>query len=213
MRIFLLSTALFFLRISDAFAHHPWEGRPLTRWHEGLLSGFAHPVIGFDHLAFLAAVAVLCAVCFGGKRVLAVFVPATVAGVFMHLLLAERLIELPFYETAAGLTVAAAGFFVFSGVPSGGAAFFFVGLFGIVHGYAYGAGIVGAEPSPLVFYLFGLAAAQTAVVFAVAFLASKLADAFSEIRSSPAGGFPKVAGALLFAAGAVMSFRSAAVPF
>ncbi len=213
MKFFLLSAAFFFLRISDAFAHHPWEGSPLTQWYQGLFSGFAHPALGFDHLAFLTAVAILCAVCFGDKKALLIFIPATVAGVFARLLLAGRLIEFPFHETAVSLTVAVAGILVFRGGLPRKAAVFLAGLFGILHGYAYGGGILGAETSPLAFYLLGLSVVQTALVFAIAFFASKSARAFSEKFPLPADGFPKVAGAFLFVVGVVMSVRSDTMPF
>ena len=40
-----------------AIAHHPMGGNtPSTLW-EGLLSGVGHPIIGFDHLAFIVAMA------------------------------------------------------------------------------------------------------------------------------------------------------------
>jgi len=87
MRIFLLSAILSLLRVQSAFAHHPWEGVSATEWHQGLISGFAHPVLGPDHLAFLLALAFLCAVCFRDSKALAVFVPATVAGVLFACLL------------------------------------------------------------------------------------------------------------------------------
>ncbi len=213
-RTFPLFFALFFFAETfAAYAHHPWGGAPPTLWYQGLLSGFAHPALGFDHLAFLAAIAVLCAVCFGGGKILAVFIPATVAGVFARLLLAGSSVEIPFYETAVCLTVSAAGVFVFRGGLSYGAAIFFTGLFGAFHGYAYGGGIVGAETSPLVFYLLGLAVVQTAVVFAIAFFVSKFVRAFSGNSPLRARGFSKVAGALLFVAGAVMSVQSGIAPF
>ena len=38
-----------------ALAHHPLDGRLPANLFEGLLSGFGHPVIGLDHLAFVLA--------------------------------------------------------------------------------------------------------------------------------------------------------------
>jgi hypothetical protein len=44
---------------AGASAHHPMGGTtPQTLWH-GLLSGFGHPVIGLDHLAFVVAMGLL----------------------------------------------------------------------------------------------------------------------------------------------------------
>ena len=54
---------------APAAAHHPLGGgTPTTAWH-GLLSGIGHPVIGFDHLAFIIAVGIASA--FVGLRYIA----------------------------------------------------------------------------------------------------------------------------------------------
>ena len=41
-----------------AKAHHPFEGREpeLLNSIEGILSGLAHPILGFDHLLFLLSI-------------------------------------------------------------------------------------------------------------------------------------------------------------
>lgn len=205
MRIFLLIAAFFSLGASNVLAHHPWEGAALAKWYQGLLSGIFHPVLGLDHLAFLAAVAVFCALCFGNKRALTAFVPATIAGVFAHMFLSARGFEIPLYETAVAASAAVAGFAIFTGAVSSSFAVALCAVFGLFHGYAYGGGIVGAEASPLVFYLIGLAAVQTALVAAMSLLLLKLPRAFQTSRT----GFSKAAGLVLFAAGAVVSILSA----
>ncbi|QMU55780.1 MAG: hypothetical protein GKS04_01050 [Candidatus Mycalebacterium zealandia] len=204
MRIFLLSATFFSLGTSNVLAHHPWEGAALTHWHQGLLSGFAHPVLGLDHLAFLAAVAFFCAMCFRSKKTLLAFIPATIAGVFAHLFLSGRGFEIPFYETVVAVSVALAGFAIFTGAVSKAFATALCAVFGLFHGYAYGGGIVGSEVSPLVFYLIGLAVVQTALVVAMAFLFPKLSGFFR----IPRAGFSKITGFILFAAGAVISITS-----
>ncbi len=210
MRFLLLFSASFFsFGASDASAHHPWDGAVLTKWYQGLISGFGHPVLGLDHVAFLVAVGLLCSLCFRDRGALWAFVPATIAGVFAYLFLSAGPMQIPFYETAVSLTVALAGVLVFSGgLLSRRVGVFFVGLFGIFHGYAYGGGIVGAENSPFIFYLAGLAIVQTAVVFTIAFFASKLERFLSGSPGYSNGLLTKAAGALLFAAGTVMSFQS-----
>ena len=53
-----LSLALVVATTSNAFAHHPLGGAaPETMLH-GFLSGVGHPLIGFDHLAFVFAIGV-----------------------------------------------------------------------------------------------------------------------------------------------------------
>ena len=55
------------------------------------------------------------------------------------------------------------------------AALFAIG--GAVHGYALGESIVGAESTPLVAYLIGLVAVQTALTTGIAFAARRFAKA------------------------------------
>jgi urease accessory protein len=46
------------LAAAPVFAHHMMGGRTPATFMEGLLSGLAHPVIGLDHFAFLAAIGI-----------------------------------------------------------------------------------------------------------------------------------------------------------
>ena len=46
---------------SPAAAHHPLGGGVPSNFFEGFLSGLAHPVIGFDHLAFIVAIGLVAA--------------------------------------------------------------------------------------------------------------------------------------------------------
>lgn len=46
------------LSAGPALAHHPLAGLPMETGAQGLLSGLAHPVLGFDHLFFVLAVGV-----------------------------------------------------------------------------------------------------------------------------------------------------------
>jgi len=146
-----------------AHAHHAMDGETPSTLAEGLLSGFAHPVIGFDHLAFVVAVGIAAA--FTAQRYLLplAFVLATIAGTVLHL----AAVDLPMVETVIAASVVLAGFLVLSGreLPAGLlAALFVVG--GIFHGYAYGESIVGAETSPLVTYLLGFALVQYVIAIA-----------------------------------------------
>ncbi|MCK6452758.1 MAG: HupE/UreJ family protein [Alphaproteobacteria bacterium] len=55
-----------------------------------------------------------------------------------------------------------------------GAAIALFSLAGLLHGYAYGESIVGAEPAPLVAYLLGLACIQYAVALGAWWTAGRL---------------------------------------
>jgi urease accessory protein len=59
-----LSLSLF---ANPAFAHHPLGGKTPSIFFEGLISGFAHPVIGLDHFIFVAAMGIAAVLI--GKRV------------------------------------------------------------------------------------------------------------------------------------------------
>ena len=69
-----------------ANAHHLMDGRtPKDGW-EGFLSGFAHPVIGLDHLAFIIAIGLLSAVARPGLLLVVGLVLATMGGTAIHLI-------------------------------------------------------------------------------------------------------------------------------
>ncbi|HET7409424.1 MAG TPA: HupE/UreJ family protein, partial [Paracoccaceae bacterium] len=57
----LLTAAAAALLATPALAHHPMGGAPMETFTDGLLSGVGHPILGFDHLFFIAAVGVAAA--------------------------------------------------------------------------------------------------------------------------------------------------------
>lgn len=182
LRRFALS-ATAALAAGPALAHHVMDGALPATFAQGLLSGLAHPVIGPDHLAAVAAAGLLAAAAGATPLLPLAFVVASLAGVGLHL----ALFDLPLSETLVALSVVALGLALLArrlpprriGVllPAAFAAV------GVVHGYAYGESIVGAVPTPLYAYLLGLALVQGAVATA-AFSAAKLAARAGE---APAG--------------------------
>jgi len=180
------------LAAAGAEAHHAMGGSLPGSFGEGLLSGLGHPVIGLDHLAFVVAAGIVAGVCGRGLWLPVVFAAASLGGVLLHLQeldlpLAEALIALS--VAAAGLVLAAARADLGRGIVAAGFA-----LAGLLHGYAYGESIVGAEPTPLAAYLLGLAAVQSAIGIAVARLIAGRAW-------QPAGLAPRLAGAAVFGIG------------
>ncbi len=147
-----------------AWAHHVMDGGMPQTFLQGLLSGFGHPVIGVDHLAAIVGVGILAALAGRSPAVVLAFSVAVIAGVGLHL--AE--LDLPASELFVGLTTLAIGALVIARQSMGtGLALGLFAVAGLVHGYALGESIVGAEAAPLVAYLLGLLIVQSAIGVAV----------------------------------------------
>ncbi|MEZ5586931.1 MAG: HupE/UreJ family protein [Sedimenticolaceae bacterium] len=158
-----VSAGLMLGAVSPAFAHHAMGGMTPDTFGQGLLSGLAHPVIGVDHLAFLVVAVLLSFALQGAARFVIplAFVGATVGGTILHLGAAD----IPMSETLVALSVVVGGVLALTRNYPG--AFVLAAIFavsGILHGYAYGESIVGAETTPLLAYLIGFAAIQYAVI-------------------------------------------------
>jgi len=168
-----------------AEAHHVMGGRTPSTFLEGLLSGLAHPVIGLDHLAFIVAVGVAVGVAGLNLIIPALFIAASAAGVALHV----RGTTLPGGEILVALSVLVAGAAIALGRSM--RAWVWTALFvaaGLVHGYAFGESIYGAEASPLVAYLVGLVVVQSVLATVVALIAR---------RSGAAAVEPRLAGAAI----------------
>ena len=153
------------LTADPAFAHHVMGGRTPATFGEGLLSGLGHPVIGIDHLAFLAAVGVAVGVAGLNLMMPALFVAASAVGVALHV----RGVTIPGAEIMVAGSVIIAGVLVARGAVS--SAMLWGTLFaaaGLVHGYAFGESIFGAEATPLAAYLLGLVVIQSALAIGIA---------------------------------------------
>ena len=152
-----------------AAAHHPMGGAmPQTIW-QGFASGIGHPVIGLDHLAFLLAAGVLAAALPRGAafRAMAGFLVASMAGVVLHL----AGIGLGPTEAfvAASLVMVGLPLLVAKRVspPALLAGFTLAGLF---HGHAFAEAVIGAEATPILAYLVGLAVIQGALMLSTMLL-------------------------------------------
>jgi urease accessory protein len=169
---------------APAFAHHAMGGGTPSTFGQGLLSGLGHPIIGIDHLAFLIAAGVVVGIA-GLKLILPlVFVGMSAAGVLLHV----KGVTIPAVEAVVAGSVILVGALLAYGarvVPlAWGALFAFAGL---LHGYAYGEAIAGAEATPIGAYLLGLIIIQTAIVTAIAFAMQKTAPAAAVMAPRLAG--------------------------
>jgi urease accessory protein len=148
-----------------AAAHHVMGGEmPATFW-QGLLSGLGHPIIGIDHLAFVVGLGLMSAVAGHVFLLPCLFIAGTVVGCAGYI----SGVGIPYAELAIALTLCAAAVMVAMRpqVPTALLAAFFAGA-GVVHGYAYGESIIGAEPAPLAAYIAGFAAVQYGIAVGAA---------------------------------------------
>jgi len=170
-----------------AFAHHVMGGRTPANFSEGLLSGLSHPVIGLDHFAAVVAVGCLAAAHRAAPALAIGFVLAMMAGVALHV----HGTTVPDAEILVALSVIVLGAMLLRRWPMpAGAALALFAAAGLVHGYALGESIYGAEPTPLYAYLLGLAVIQSAVALAamsVAQLIAKRSADLSPLRLLGAG--------------------------
>jgi urease accessory protein len=127
---------------------------------QGFLSGLGHPVIGLDHFGAIVGVGILAAVAGRSVGLVLAFSAAMIAGVAVHL----ANVDIPVSELLVGLSTLAIGGLVIArrsiGTTAAAALFAVAGL---LHGYALGESIVGAQTSPLVAYLLGLLVIQTLI--------------------------------------------------
>jgi urease accessory protein len=181
------SLILLVLGSAPAFAHHLMGGRTPVTFSEGLLSGLGHPVIGLDHFAAIVAVGGLAAAHRAAPTLAIGFVLAMMAGVALHLHGTTVLGA----EILVALSVITLGVVMLGGREiAAGVAFALFAAVGLVHGYALGESIYGAEPTPLYAYLLGLAVIQSAITLAavqVTRLVSRRAAALSPLRLFGAG--------------------------
>lgn len=168
-----LSLIVLALSSASAFAHHVMGGRTPATFGEGILSGFGHPIIGLDHFAAVAAVGCLAAAHRAALALVVAFVLPMMAGVALHLHGAT----VPGAEILVALTVIALGALMLchQQMPAGAALVLFA-MVGVIHGYALGESIYGAESTPLYAYLLGLALIQCAIALGAAKIARGLAQ-------------------------------------
>lgn len=159
----LLASVPAIVAAGPAFAHHVMGGQMPATFAQGLMSGLGHPVIGLDHFAAVVAVGCLAATHGSGVRLALGYVLAMMAGVAVHLMGAS----LPGAELWVALSVIALGAVLVMRRDVGtAAAFALFAAVGLLHGYALGESIYGAEQTPLIAYLIGLAVIQSVIALA-----------------------------------------------
>ena len=123
------------LGATPALAHHPLGGLPMETFAHGLLSGAGHPVLGFDHLFFVALMGV--AALFTARRLATPL--AYIGAMLVGTLAISSGVVLPGIEFVVALSLLALGAIVLSGRALGMSATLVVFAgFGLFHGAAFG---------------------------------------------------------------------------
>ena len=161
---------LFFFISFPAFSHHPMGGELPQNFLNGILSGIGHPIIGFDHLAFILTFGIITSY-FKNKVLLPLcFVTFSLIGTIVSV----NFLVVPFSELIISLSIIVAGLtslyekkinIYFPIILALGGGFF--------HGYAFGQSVVGIEASPLIAYLIGIALIGFVLIFGFSFLIIK----------------------------------------
>lgn len=176
--IVLIVAALLLLNFNQpAMAHHPLGGKTPATFLEGFMSGLGHPVLGLDHFAFVIASGLIAVGLSRGILIPCAFAIATMIGAGIHLMS----IDLPIPEIIISLSVILFGvLLVIRQVnPSKNYTYILTGIgaiAGLFHGFAYGEGIFGAEPTPLVAYLIGLTLIQLGIAIVVYYIATAISQ-------------------------------------
>ena len=176
---FGLFTVLVLLTFAQpATAHHAHGGETPSNLWQGFLSGLAHPVIGFDHLAFVIGSGLIAAKTKQGWLIPVGFIAATMLGTGVHL----QEMNLPLLEVVVSASVLTVGILITvasldeeeESFPYTMVILFGSAIAGIFHGYAYGEAIVGAEMTPLIAYLAGFSLIQLIIALSSYKLAQTL---------------------------------------
>jgi urease accessory protein len=156
---------------SPASAHHAMGGRMPSTFFEGFMSGLAHPVIGFDHLAFIVTVGLFAALKPQGILIPISFVLSAMIGTGIHLLG----VNLPVVELIVSASILLFGILLaLKNSPNVLVMIVLSAIAGLFHGYAYGEVIFGAESTALVAYLVGFTTIQLVLSGAAFFVGQKV---------------------------------------
>ncbi len=199
-RFCMLAMGAAMLAPAQALAHHVMGGKVPVTFMQGLLSGLGHPILGLDHFAAVVGVGILAALLGRGVRPVLAFSAAMIFGVALHLASAN----IPAAELLVGLSTILIGGLVALRRSLGvlPMAVLFAAV-GVVHGYALGESIVGAEASPLGAYLAGLLVIQTAIAiaaYAATITVQQRAPAFDRAGIAAVGAIIALIGAVTAAA-------------
>ncbi|MBR0664517.1 urease accessory protein UreJ [Roseomonas hellenica] len=171
-----------------ALAHHGMDDATPGTLGEGIMSGFAHPVLGLDHLAFLLAAGLLASAAPRlGYRALAAFLTAGIAGALLH----RAAIGLGPVEIGVAVSVLAAGGLLLAlgrrtAIIASALAVPGFALAGLFHGHAFAEAVAESPAAVFIAHLAALTLAQ-AMITGAALLAARAVAGFGNLPFRAAG--------------------------
>ena len=175
----------------------------MTTFAHGLLSGFGHPILGFDHLFFVISVGIIAI--FTRHRILAplAYIIAMLGGCLVSALWTS----IPATELMIALSLLVLGSMLLSGHRFSLSTILvaFAG-FGLFHGAAFGQSLATQEVAigiqVLTGYLLGLGITQFAIAVAAGLVCTMLSNA-----SQASAIQPRLAGAMVAGAGLYLTLE------
>jgi urease accessory protein len=137
---------------------------------EGLLSGITHPAVGLDHLTFMVVIGLVAVLAPESFVIIACFVASCLAGTVVHAVN----FDFAYSEQLVAISVILAGLLLLTGYGSKRWIWLaFALLSGLVHGYAFGETILGANLDVTAAYMIGLLGVIVAITVAAMLVISK----------------------------------------
>lgn len=205
-RLRLLAGTAACLPLTSALAHHPMDGQVPDSALDGLLSGLGHPVIEPVHLLFLLGAAALAGVTRVPTRtailLLVLYVLASLGATALEVApVGSAGLKL----ALAGSLLALAPWLWLRRFPAAVGAAALAAVAGAAHGLAFAEAVVGAESTPILAYLAGLALVQSGLLAVVCIVLRRI------VRRHPQGlaNESKALAGSLLAAGLVLALAGA----
>ncbi|TMM52959.1 HupE/UreJ family protein [Sulfitobacter sabulilitoris] len=187
--MFRLALLALVLSASPALAHHPLDGLPMQTFGQGLLSGVGHPILGLDHLFFVAVAGIAAHV----ARAPLIGVLGYVLSMLAGCMIVASGAAFPLQEAVIALSLLVVGGLLALGrVPTPRVLIALLAGFGLFHGAAFSDGIAGQEGGAslpvLLGYLAGLAVTQAAIACIAGALTARATRMAAQLTGAMAGG-------------------------
>jgi len=156
---------------SQVLGHHVMDGDVPGTSLGGFISGLGHPIIDLEHLAFIIGVGMVAWLHKRTYSLPLLFLIGMIVGVFVQF----NFRDLVSIEVAIAISVMAVGtLVVWARTLDARTILLGIGVAGVLHGYSYGASILGADPFPIAGYLVGLCLVQFGVMVLIVNLVDRL---------------------------------------